>query len=368
MQAPLPAAVTSKTPAGLLATSTFARTVTHADPNDLLSLTAQNDTFTINGRTYTLNYNGTTRTFTSATPVGRQTTATTDTQGRVTQSQFANLNAANFTYDSHGRLFTAVFGAGAAARSYSLSYNTDGYLSSITDPLTRTTSYVYDAAGRVTQKTLPDGRTIGFAYDAMGNLTSVTPPGRPAHSFAYSAVDLRSSYTAPDVGGGNQTLYAYNLDHQLTTITRPDRQALTFAYDSGARLSTLTIPGGVYTFAYNATTGKLSSLTAPGGGTLSYTYDGARVTQTAWAGSVAGSVSRVFDNDFRVTSQSVNGANPINLNYDSDSLLVGAGSLTLTRNAQTGFITGTTLGGVTDSLTYTGFGEVSSYGVSYNSA
>jgi len=366
MQAPLPGTVTSKTPAGLLSTSTFARTVTLSDPNNLLSLAAQNDTFTINGLTYTRNYAAATRTFTSITPVGRQRTTTIDTQGRITQSQFASLNAANFTYDTRGRLSTGVFGAAAQARSFSLSYNTDGYLSSITDPLARTTSFVYDTAGRVTQKTLPDGRTIGFTYDANGNLTSITPPGRPAHVFAYSVVDLLSSYTAPNVGGGNQTTYAYNLDRQLTTITRPDSQTLNFAYDSGGRLSTLTIPGGAYTFSYNATTGNLSGITAPGGGTLAYTYDGSLLTQTSWAGTVVGSVSRVFDNNFRVTSQSINGANTINLNYDNDSLLVGAGNLTLTRNAQNGLITGTTLGGVTDSRSYTGFGELSSYGVSYN--
>jgi len=45
MQAPLPATVTNRTPAGLISTSTFARTVTLSDPVNLLSLTEQNDTF-----------------------------------------------------------------------------------------------------------------------------------------------------------------------------------------------------------------------------------------------------------------------------------------------------------------------------------
>jgi RHS repeat-associated protein len=366
MQAPLPKATRSRTPSGLEINTSFARTVTLADPSNPLSLTAQNDTLWINNRPYTMNYTGATRTFTTTTPVGRQATASTDTQGRVTQSQFANLNASGFTYDPRGRLSTAVFGTGASARSYTLSYNASGYLESITDPLNRTASYVYDAAGRVTQKTLPGGRVIGFGYDAMGNLTSITPPGRPAHNFAYTVVDLPSSYTAPNVGTGNQTVYAYNLDRQLTSITRPDNQTLTFGYDGGARLSTITIPGGVYTYAYNATTGQLSSITAPGGGTVSYTYNGRLLTQTTWAGTVAGSVSRVFDINFRVTSQSINGANTINLTYDNDSWLTGAGSLTLSRSAQTGFVTGTTLGSVTDSRTYTGFGELMSYSASYN--
>src|SRR4029077_9897776 len=53
--------------------------------------------------------------------------------------------------------------------------------------------------------------------------------------------------------------------------------------------------------------------------------------------------------------------------YDNDGLLTGAGTLTLTRNTQTGFINATALGSVTDTRSYTGFGEVSAYSAAYNS-
>jgi RHS repeat-associated protein len=123
----------------------------------------------------------------------------------------------------------------------------------------------------------------------------------------------------------------------------------------------LTLPGSqVTTYAYGATTGTLSSITAPGS-TLSYTYDGALLKQTTWAGTVAGSVSRNYDNNFRITSQSVNGANTISFGYDNDSLLTSAGSLTIARSAQHGLITGTTLGTVTDTRGYSTFEELSSY-------
>lgn len=123
----------------------------------------------------------------------------------------------------------------------------------------------------------------------------------------------------------------------------------------------MTLPGSqVTTYAYGATTGTLSSITAPGS-TLSYTYDGALLKQTTWAGTVAGSVSRNYDNNFRITSQSVNGANTISFGYDNDSLLTSAGSLTIARSAQHGLITGTTLGTVTDTRGYSTFEELSSY-------
>ena len=62
-----------------------------------------------------------------------------------------------------------------------------------------------------------------------------------------------------------------------------------------------------------------------------------------------------YDNNFRVTSRSINGANTINFGYDNDSLLTQAGALTLSRNPQNGLLTGTTLGNVTDSWTYNDF-------------
>ena len=49
--------------------------------------------------------------------------------------------------------------------------------------------------------------------------------------------------------------------------------------------------------------------------------------------------------------------------YDADGLLVQAGDLTLSRDAQNGRLTGTTLGRISDSLSYTGFGEISAYRV-----
>ena len=73
-----------------------------------------------------------------------------------------------------------------------------------------------------------------------------------------------------------------------------------------------------------------------------------------------GTVTRAYNNDFMVKSISVNG-NPVNITYDNDGLISAAGSLTVTRNAQNGFMTGTSLGSVTDSYTYDSFGQMTAY-------
>jgi RHS repeat-associated protein len=366
MQSPLGASVTTRMPSGLLYNRTHTRAVTLSNPNDPLSLATQTDTFNVNGRTYTSLYTTASRTFTTSTPVGRQTTTTIDTQGRITGLQFANLNPASFTYDVPGRLSTSVLGTASQARSLGFGYNSDGYLASITDPLNRLQSFSYDPAGRVTQQTLPGNRQISYSYDANSNLTSITPPGRPAHSFVYTPLNLLSSYSPPNVGAGtNQTLYIYNSDRQLTGITRPDSLTLSLTYDGAGRLSTLTIPGGQYLYTYNATTGDLESITAPGNN-LTYSYDGSLFTGTTWTGTISGSVNHTYDNNFRVTSQSVNGGNPINFLYDNDNLLTNAGSLTLTRNAQNGLLTGTALSNITDTRGYNDFAEPMNYSAAFS--
>ncbi len=199
---------------------------------------------------------------------------------------------------------------------------------------------------------------FSYSYDANGNVTSITPPGRPAHSFTYTAVDLEKDYLAPAISGGgtNTTTYTYNADRQVTGITRPDGQQITLSY-AGGKLTNQTFPTGAVGYGYNPQ-GNLSSASFSGGGTVNYTYDGSLLTSSAWTGPVAGNVTWTYDNNYRKTSQSVNGGNTITFGYDSDDLLTGAGAMTLTRDAQNGLLTGTTLGTVTDTMTYTSLGEV----------
>jgi len=279
-----------------------------------------------------------------------------------------SLEPVAFAYDPRGRLSTMTQGTGGTARTSTFTYNPQGFLASLTDPLSRTVSFGYDAAGRVTTQTLPDLREIHTTYDPNGNVASITPPSRPAHAFTYTPVDLEATYTPPDLGIGTvATTYTYNADRQLTQVLRPDGQPLTLDYEpAGGRLSTLTAPTGQTTFTYHPTSGQVSSIASPGGTTLSYNYDGSLLTGTTWTGPVAGSVTRTYDTDFRVVSESVNGANPITFQYDPDSLLTQAGSLSLTRNTQNGLLTGTTVGSVSDARTYSTFGELSTYQATYS--
>ncbi|WAK01496.1 NHL domain-containing protein [Methylobacter sp. YRD-M1] len=347
---------------GLTANRTGQRTAVLASADNPLSLTKLTDSVTLNGRTRTTVYDAVSKTFTATSPAARQTQAVIDSLGRITQTQATGILPVNHTYDPQGRLATIVQGSGADERLLSFAYNPQGYLDSITDPLERQVKYEYDLAGRVTKQILPDNREIVFSYDASGNLTSLLPPGRPEHRFTYTPVNLTESTVPPDVAAGsNSTLYQYNLDKQLQQIQRPDGQTIDYAYDPAGRTSTVTVPESSYTYDYHPATGKLASITAPDGLVLNYTFNGALPTRTSWLGAVSGNVGKGYDNDFRVSSISVNGADAIAYGYDADSLLTQAGSLSLNRDTQNGLLTGTVLGSLTDSYTYNGFGEVTGY-------
>ena len=58
-------------------------------------------------------------------------------------------------------------------------------------------------------------------------------------------------------------------------------------------------------------------------------------------------VHRIFDSNFRVSSESVNGANPVAFQFNADGLLVQAGDLTLSPDPESGRLTGSTLGAPT---------------------
>jgi RHS repeat-associated protein len=361
LQAPMLDSLTIRTPGGLTLLSSMDRTLLLAQAGNPLSMTKQTDRLTVNGRIFTNTYDVSLKQFTSVSPEGRQQVTRIDGQGRVIEERISGIAPSTYAYDSQGQLSRMEQGG----RTWSYGYDSRGRLASTTDPLDRTERYFYDDADRLERQVLPDGREIRYAYDAKGNLTSLTPPGRPAHSFSHTPVDLTERYAPPLLGGDSTaTRYTYNQDRDLERITRPDGTAVEFGYDGAGRLSTLRTAAGQYTYTFDLGTGNLSSITAPGNATLSYSYDGSFPTAMQWAGEVVGSVGVSYNNDLQVAVQTVNG-DSVRFAYDRDGLLTGAGALGLARLSQNGLVTGTALGGVTQRLSYNARGELSGDSVTF---
>ncbi len=358
------------TPGGLSSEIIADRNVTLDGNNNVLT---QIDTLTINNRPLTSTFDKNQLKVTNLSPEGRQTENAIDSQGRITKEIVPGFEDRNFTYDASGRLASISQGTGADERLTTFTYNLDGFLESINEPMSRTFSFEYDSNGRVTKQILPGSRDVVINYDLNGNVTSITPPGQLAHLFNYSSVDLEAGYSAPAVvgGGTNSTMVTYNFDKQPVLITRPDSQTISFNYDGGGRLQNTLIPRGTFTYNYSPLTGQLDQITAPDGGTLGFSYDGQLRLSSTWggpSGSVSGSVSQIYNSDGLVTSRSVNGGNTISFQYDQDLLVTQAGDLTLQYSSNNNMLQGTTLGITNDSLTYNLFGEVSSYTADINSS
>jgi YD repeat-containing protein len=371
LQSPLLKELTIQLPSGLTATTNASRTVELSDPTNLTQPKTITNTTTYNGtRTHTSVYQAVDHKITSTSAEGRKTTSYLDDKGRIIKEEVPDLANVYYDYDERGRLISITEGEGEAARTATLTYDLDsGYVAKITDALDRSETFTRDKVGRILSQELPDGRQINYSFDVNGNLTSITPPSKPVHQFDYTPVDLQQQYTPPTVTGIStpQTHYSYNLDKQLLQIRRPDGQAIEFVYDEvKGRLDRIDLPNEEsINYTYFEDTGKLKTIIAPDGGILSYTYDGSLVLSETWEnGPITGTLTRNYNNDFRVIAVSING-NSINYQYDNDGLLTQVGDLSLHREAQNGFLIGTTLSQVITQRTLNSFGELDSETVTY---
>lgn len=318
-----------------------------------------------NGRRAEVKYQAGSRSVTATSPEGRLSLSRLDSFDRVIETSVSGLEAARTTYDEHGRVREIAQGPAGSERRTSWTYDSQGHVETITDPLQRTVRLEHDAAGRVTKQILPDLREISFSYDANGNLTSLTPPSRPAHGFSYTPVDQVDTYSPPDVvAGDDATHYTYNVDHQLELVARPDGQTIDPSYDAAGRLANVVTPTGATAYSYSTATGQLQSVSAPaGGGTTSYSYDGALVTQISQSGAVPASIGYTYDSNFEIVSRSINGdgATRVDYQYDQDGLVTQAGPLRIHRDATNGLVTGTSLLKTGDLIERNSFGEVVHY-------
>ena len=348
-------------PSGLTYLKEWTRQYKDMDGDGAIDLITRDNI--INGRPATLSHDLSTHLITMTTPSGRKETIRYDaTTLMPMEEKIPGLATTVYSYDQEGHLTGIDKTDGVTTRSISIAYDPQGHISRITGPSGGSVDLLYDPAGRIISLTMPDGGTITYGYDGNGNLTSITPPGRPSHIFTYTPVNLLQAYTPPHASGGN-TIYTYNLSRELTGITRPDGTNISITYKERGKVDTVNTPMGQIHYAYDPATGDLSSITTPDGEVLTFNLDGSMLTGQEWGGIVSGSVKETLNKDLLPASESVNNAYVIDFIYDQDNLLTRAGDLIIGRDPVTGLITDTSLGNITDTWTYNGFGEVTGYNV-----
>ncbi|MCO1597713.1 DNRLRE domain-containing protein [Micromonospora sp. RHAY321] len=156
------------------------------------------------------------------------------------------------TYDAWGQLDTATDANGNGTK-YSR-YDANGYPQTITDSLTRATTFVYDVRGQVTKVTDALGKNTTQAYDTFGRpLDSRTPKDQAAGVYittpapVYDTNDNVTQSTAPN--GAVSTAF-YDAADQLTWTKAPvdvagdPERKTSFTYDKVGNLVTTKEPNG----------------------------------------------------------------------------------------------------------------------------
>ncbi|MBI5280355.1 MAG: RHS repeat-associated core domain-containing protein [Candidatus Solibacter usitatus] len=140
------------------------------------------------------------------------------------------------------------------------------------------TEFEYDARGR-TVKVTPPGSAGFTTYLYEGNTVKVTDPAGKWKKHTMDSLGRLLKVTEPRPGGGgatDDTDYEFNLVDKLTRVTMVrggTTQLRDFAYDSDMRLSSVTQPeNGTVSYTYN-TDGRVATKTDARNQRVAYSYD-----------------------------------------------------------------------------------------------
>jgi RHS repeat-associated protein len=280
-------------------------------------------------------------------------------------------------FDTLGQLSQEI---GAATQTTHYSYDNNGNVLSVTDPVSHQTQYSYDALNRLSQVIDPAAHATHYGYDAHDNLTTVTDPRTLTTSYSYNGLGDQTQLQSPDTGVTHLTYDAAgNLAHSTDARTRSGAfsydavgrvaqiaysdQTLQFIYDQGVNgkghLTQVSDGSGSTHWTYNAlgrpltkqqvvssttlnvgygynSAGQLSTLTTPSGQLITYSYTNNKVSSisvnnspllsqvtyapfggtTGWSWSNGTSTIRQYDTDGQLSAVSSGGISTYTFNPD----------------------------------------------------
>jgi RHS repeat-associated protein len=333
-----------------------------------------NDPSYMQTQMYQIEYNDRGKPTSIMDPPGRKTTFTYDnnhldllTVRQTTGSYSYDLLAEYSGYDSHHR---PTYFTDAARQTYTLSWNSFGQLTQISNPKsevtrlnyfadvptddprygqlqnieqlwsggTKTTAFDYDNYRRVHSVTDSENYTLTYDYDDLDRLTKVTYPDLTFEQYEYARLDLvrardrtgnATEMTYDGVGQpltvkdrlGRVTTYSWCGCGGLESVTDPLNQTTSWVYDVAGRVTAKfyadapNTPGLQY--AYATYSGKLKTITDRKSQTKSYSYnaDGTLAGVSYSEGSATPSVSFTYDPNYRRLYQMNDGTGTTTFNY-----------------------------------------------------
>src|SRR3569833_1032725 len=161
-----------------------------------------------------------------------------------------------------------------------VTYDAGNNITSVVAPRSLTTSYTYSGFGQPLTQTSPDTGSTSNTYDAVGNLATSTDARGAVASYAYDPLN-RPTSVAYRINGATDQAVALTYDAGTNGIghltgASDANHSLSWEYDSAGRVTgkTQTVGGVAQAISYAYTNGNLTSITTPGGRTISYGYNG----------------------------------------------------------------------------------------------
>ena len=180
------------------------------------------------------------------------------------------------TFDALGRMLTDVGGLG---QTTSYSFDPDGNILTILDPLLHLTTRTFDALNRLSTSTDANQGITRFSYDPHDRALTVTDPDTNVTTFVYDGFGDTIEQVSPDSG---TSVYHFDADANLTKKTDALSIITNNTYDALDRVLTTTYPADApenvaYTYdqtgtAYGFGIGRLTSLT-DAAGSLTRSWD-----------------------------------------------------------------------------------------------
>jgi RHS repeat-associated protein len=228
------------------------------------------------------------------------------------------MDALTNEFDATGRIISRTDRNG---NSETFDY-TEGKLSGVTDPASRTTNFSYNAEGLLASISAPNGSTYTFSYNGT-RLAAVHHPDGGAWNYTYDDAGFLLTKTDPN---GNVITYTYDSKHRVLTGTGPDGadpKSLVYPTENtSVRETTFTEgDGGNWTYNYNTVTGTLTSKTDPLGNTVSFTYDANR-NMLSKTEPLVGTTRYTYDASNNMTSSTDPANNVTSYTYNSLGLVL----------------------------------------------
>lgn len=207
--------------------------------------------------------------------------------GTLSSIQDENHSVPNttYTYDPANRLATitqklATAAGGQIVTSYG--YDTQGNLTSVTDPNSNVTTYVYDDFGRMLRQTSPVSGVTTYSYDAAGNVLTTADANGATTTRTYDTLNRVLSSTSTRTGATEAVTWTYDNATagsfgigRMATVTDPTGSTAYLYQRRGLlRSEAKTINGATYTTAYTYdANGNRQTMAYPSGLVATYASD-----------------------------------------------------------------------------------------------